>query len=222
MFFFFFDEANSSVRKVEVEENSASRDSAQNVVNAWRFPVASSIKEEVLSSKSEKTTNVSNLKSATVSSSSDANLLNEQFLARLDEEKEEIIYLMLHEVIEDGVENEVISTLRPFCKENKYMLLIWLYRLYAHNQTNSAVFSGILDVLYCLDIKQSDFDLMISLISNGLNSPFSIVQETAIKVTEKWRTKECLDALKLAKYSSPWMESYAQKVIVELEQELLS
>ena len=222
MFFFFFDEANSSVRKVEVEENSASRDSAQNVVNAWCFPVASSVKEEVLSSKSEKTTNVANLKSATVSSSSDANLLNEQFLARLDEEKEEIIYLMLHEVIEDGVENEVISTLRPFCKENKYMLLIWLYRLYAHNQTNSAVFSGILDVLYCLDVKQSDFDLMISLVSNGLNSPFSIVQETAIKVTEKWRTKECLDALKLAKYSSPWMESYAQKVIVELEQELLS
>lgn len=222
MFFFFFDETNSSLREVEVEENSASRAFAQKVVNACCFTVASSVKEEVVSSKSEKSTNVANLKSATVSSSSDANLLNEQFLARLDEEKEEIIYLMLHEVIEDGVENEVISTLRPFCKENKYMLLIWLYRLYAHNQTNSAVFSGILDVLYCLDVKQSDFDLMISLVSNGLNSPFSIVQETAIKVTEKWRTKECLDALKLAKYSSPWMESYAQKVIVELEQELLS
>ena len=222
MFFFFFDEANSSLREVEVKENSASRASAQKVVNTCCFTVASSVKEEIVSNRSEKTTNVANLKSATVSSSSDANLLNEQFLARLDEEKEDIIYLMLHEVIEDGVENEVISTLRPFCKENKYMLLIWLYRLYAHNQTNSAVFSGILDVLYCLDVKQSDFDLMISLVSNGLNSPFSIVQETAIKVTEKWRTKECLDALKLAKYSSPWMESYALKVIVELEQELLS
>ena len=222
MFFFFFNEANSSLREVEVEENSTSIASAPKVVNACCFPVASSVKEEVLSSKSEKTTNVANLNSAIVSSSSDANLLNEQFLTRLDEEKEEIIYLMLHEVIEDGVENEVVSTLRPFCKENKYMLLIWLYRLYAHNQTNSAVFSGILDVLYCLDVRQSDFDLMISLVSNGLNSPFSIVQETAIKVTEKWRTKECLDALKLAKYSSPWMESYAQKVIVELEQELLS
>ena len=127
---------------------------------------------------------------------------------------------MRHEIIEDGVENEVVASIRPYYKENKFMTLLWLYRLYAHCQNDTSVFSGILDLIYCLDVKPNDMDLMVSLVSNGLNSPYSIVQETAIKVTEKWRTKECLDALKLAKFSSKWMYSYAKKVIVELEQEL--
>lgn len=218
---FSFDKASSSIRKVEVEEKSASISSIHSEANVSSSSEAGTVKEEVIANKSGDIAKYQNINSATVSNTSDANLLNVQFFARLDEEKDDILFLMCHEDIEDGIENEVISALRPYYSENKYMLFIWLYGLYASYQTNAAVFSGILDILYCLDIKQNDFGYMISLVSNGLNSPFSIVQETAIKVTEKWRTKECLDALRLAKYSSKWMESYAKKVIVELEQELL-
>lgn len=218
---FSFDKASSSIRKVEVEEKSASISSIHSEANVSSSSEAGTVKEEVIANKSGDIAKYQNINSATVSNTSDANLLNVQFFARLDEEKDDILFLMCHEDIEDGIENEVISALRPYYSENKYMLFIWLYGLYASYQTNAAVFSGILDILYCLDIKQNDFGYMISLVSNGLNSPYSIVQETAIKVTEKWRTKECLDALRLAKYSSKWMESYAKKVIVELEQELL-
>lgn len=220
MFVFFFDESSSSAKINGISVGRESEATSPQVVRAYSFASISSPKEDVISSLSETEPNKVKLKALSSSNSSNANLLNEQFLVRLEEEKEELIFLMRHEIIEDGVENEVVASIRPYYNENKYMTLLWLYRLYAQNQNDTSVFSGILDLLYCLDVKPNDMDLMVSLVSNGLNSPYSIVQETAIKVTEKWRTKECLEALKLAKYSSPWMASYAKKVIVELEQEL--
>ncbi len=219
MFVFYFDEASSSVIINNVAEGSGSETTTNNVVKANKSFFFTT-KEDVISNLSEAEPNIIKHSALSSANTSDPNILNEQFLARLDEEKEEIIFLMRHEIIEDGVENEVVVSIRPYYKENKFMTLLWLYRLYAHCQNDTSVFSGILDLIYCLDVKPNDMDLMVSLVSNGLNSPYSIVQETAIKVTEKWRTKECLDALKLANFSSKWMSSYAKKVIVELEQEL--
>lgn len=220
MFVFFFDEASSAAKSNTAVETSGSESTSNKVVRAYSSATISSPKEDVISNLSEADPNIVRLKALSSTNTSNANILNEQFLARLDEEKEELVFLMRHEVIEDGVENEVVTSMRPYYNENRYMTLMWLYKLYAQSQNDSSVFSAILDLLYCLDVKPSDMDLMVSLVSNGLNSPYSIVQETAIKVTEKWRTKECLDALKLAKFSSPWMASYAKKVMVELGQEL--
>ena len=214
MFVFYFDEASSVVKVNSLEEESGTKSTNHKVVRGYSF------KEDIISNLSEAEPNILKLKALSSANTSNANILNEQFLARLDEEKEELVFLMSHEIIEDGVENEVVANMRPYYNENKYMTLMWLYRLYAQNQNDSSIFSGILDLLYCLDVKPNDMDLMVSLVSNGLNSQYSIVQETAIKVTEKWRTRECLDALRLAKFTSPWMASYAKKIIGELEQEL--
>ena len=220
MFVFFFDEASSTAKNNIAVESSESESTSNKVARAYSFATISSTKEETISNWSEAEPNIVKLKALSSTNTSNANILNEQFLARLDEEKEELVFLMRHEVIEDGFENEVVASMRPYYNENKYMTLMWLYRLYAQSQNDSSVFSSILDLLYCLDVKPNDMDLMVSLVSNGLNSPYSIVQETAIQGTEKWTTKECLDALKLAKFSTPWMASYAKKVIVELEKEL--
>ena len=157
---------------------------------------------------------------AVISSSSDINELNEDFLCRLENEKEELIYLIEHTSLEDGIVNEAVEFIRPLYNQNKNMTILWFHKLYSEYQVDSIIFSGILNMIYFLDVEQDKTNLMITLISSGLNSPFSIVQEMAIKVTEKWRSKECLSALKLARYHSKWIKSYAQQVIEELEQEL--
>lgn len=151
---------------------------------------------------------------------SNLNSLNDRFMEKLEDSKAELVYLMRHSSIEDGMENEVVDYIKPYYEENKYMTILYFYKLYSEFQDDSVVFSNILNLFFFLDVKHYDMPYFTSIVSNGLNSPFSMVQELAIKVSEKWRTKDCLVALKQAQFRSAWIDSYARQVISELEEEL--
>lgn len=220
MFYFYFDETTSTIKSrpnpTVMGEDASVRFNVKPQPATSLFPQregiessASSIGQLDIDFVSYPGTNTSN-----------ANVLNERFLARLEEEKEEVIFTMLHSSIEDGYDNEVVEYMRPYMDENKYMTLFWLYGLYAQNMSNPTIFASILYLLCCLDIKQIDMAMMISLVCNGMNSKFSIVQESALKVVEQWRSKECLEALKQATFASKWISSYAERVKKELENEL--
>lgn len=217
MYFFFFDEATSAKTKVIVPINGSQ--SAERPVEKPTTTVASSV-EGVVDNASSSSAGEYIINSSPASSTSDARVLNENFLTRLDSEEPDILYLMRHTVVEDGYENEVVQYLQPYYAENPQMTLFWLYGLYAKYMDDRIVFSSILDILYCLDVRQSDMRFMISLIENGLNSKMSVIQEAAIKVTEKWRTIECLVALRQATYASNWIKKYAGKVMAEISNEL--
>lgn len=217
MYFFFFDEASSAKTKVVAPVNGSQ--SVERPVEKITTTVASTI-EGVADNSSSSIVGEFSLCSAPASSTSDARVLNESFLIRLDNEESEIIYLMRHTVVEDGYENDVVQYLQPFYIENPHMTLFWLYGLYAKYMNDSIVFSSILDLLYSLDVRQGDLRFMVSLLENGLNSKISVVQEAAIKVAEKWRTRECLNALQQASYASNWIKKYAGKVMSELSNEL--
>ena len=216
MFAFFFDE-DASIRTAITSpvNGSESGDYLVEKPTAVTSPV-----EEVADNASLSTVGDYVVSPSSVASTSNARFLNESFLNRLDEEESEIVYLMCHSVVEDGYENDVIKYIRPYYTENPYMTLFWLYALYTKYRNDRIVFSSILDLLYCLDVKQNDMRFMISLLENGLNSRFSVVQEAAIKVAEKWRTIECLDSLQKAQYASEWIKKYADKVMSEIYNEL--
>ena len=220
MYYFYFDEATSTIKprpnQTVMGENASVR------FNVKPQPATSLVpqREGIETSASSIGQLDIDFVSSPGANTSNANVLNERFLAKLEEEKEEVIYTMLHSSIEDGYDNEVVEYMRPYMDDNKYMTLFWLYGLYAQNMSKPTIFASILNLLCCLEIKQADMALMISLVSNGMNSKFSIVQESAMKVIEQWRSKECLEALRQATFTSKWMMSYAERVRKELENEL--
>lgn len=180
----------------------------------------SSQKDDVSNSSSTSKSDRIRYNSSIDGSTSDVNLLNDQFLKRLEDDKDEIVFLMRHSAIEDGYDNEVVQFVRPYYEENNYLTLLWLYKLYSEYLEDDFVFSSILDLLSCLGVKQSDMNFMISLVCNGLNSKLSLVQEAALKVIEKWRSRECLMALRQASFNSKWISTYAAHIMCELQREL--
>ncbi len=220
MFIFRFDNSGSIIPNIEfVEDKNGSAILNNKATLSRQADTIQPEEQQVSSSISQMYEERQSRKNSASENTSDINTLNEHFLEKLDEGKAELIYLMRHTSIEDGVEDEVVSHVRPYYEENKYMTILWFYKLYSEYQDNSVVFSNILNIFFFLDVKHFDMPYLISMISNGLNSPFSIVQEVAIKVTEKWRTKECLVALKQTQYKSAWIKAYAGQVISELEQD---
>lgn len=220
MYFFYFDEATSTIKPY-------SNPTVMGEDTRFRFdikprPVTSLVSQKEGTESSASSVGQLDIDFITTpeANTSDANVLNERFMAKLEDDKDDILFIMRHSSIEDGYDNEVVEYMRPYMAENKYMTLFWLYGLYAQNMNNPTVFASILNLLCCLDIKQTDMAMMISLVCNGMNSKFSIVQESALKVVEQWRSKECLEALKQATFASKWMSSYAERVKKELENEL--
>ena len=69
-------------------------------------------------------------------------------------------------------------------------------------------------------VNKNDAGIMLSMVTTGLSSPHSEDQEAAIMVVEKWRTKECLEAMCNTTYGSDWVKEYAMQVIEELKNEL--
>lgn len=69
-------------------------------------------------------------------------------------------------------------------------------------------------------VNKNDADIMLSMVTAGLASSFSEDQEAAIMVVEKWRTKDCLDAMTHTSYGSDWLNEYAMQVVEELKDEL--
>lgn len=219
MFVFKIDNSGSIVF-VEHNNDNASYLNSSDIIKSRQSETIQTDNQNILSNASQTIDSNSSNELTPNDNTSDIAHLNELFINKLDEGKGELIFLMRHSAIEDGSENEVVEYIKPFYDENKFMTILWLYKIYSEYQGDSVIFAGLLNLLFFLKVKQSDIPYLTSIISNGLNSPFSMVQELAIKLTEKFRTKDCLVALKLSQFKSAWIASYAHQIIIELEKEL--
>lgn len=219
MFVFQFDSSGTLIYSEHIDDKSSTAHLKRQVLQQRKTVTIQSENQQLNSSTSQIHSQIQTSKDAS-GNTSNMNSLNDRFMEKLEESKAELIYHMRHSSIEDGIENEVVNYIKPFYEENKYMTILFFYKLYSEFQGDSVVFSNILYLFFFLDVKHYDMPYFTSIVSNGLNSPFSMVQELAIKVTEKWRTNDCLVALKQAQYRSAWINSYARQVISELEEEL--
>ena len=154
------------------------------------------------------------------STDSDAiNKTNEAFLGFLRARSVQFTIALKQADFEDGMMNDVADEVENYLKENKFATFLWLNSLYSHNQTDYEVISGILRIIG-LTVETSSSDLLLPIVKCGLADSHSETQEAALMVIERWRTKECLDALLTTRFSSRWISKYANSIISELKEEL--
>ena len=147
------------------------------------------------------------------------NQINEEFALRLKARSKYFIISLKMADFEDGMTNELSDEVEQYLAHNKYPTYAWLNSLYSQNQTDYEVIAGLLRIIN-LTIDTSDSNYLLPIVKCGLNDRNIEAQEAAIMVVERWRTKECLDALQTAHFSSPWIKEYADNIISELIKEL--
>ncbi len=149
----------------------------------------------------------------------DINIINEQFRLYLDSQAEEFIRTLAWTDFEDGMENEVTRQVGNYMEQNRYVTYCWLHKIFNDNRSKPNITSGILRTL-AMVVNKNDADIMLTLVTSGIASQHSEDQEAAIMVVEKWRTKECLDAMLNTTFGSDWVKEYAMQVVEELKEEL--
>lgn len=169
--------------------------------------IDSSSQDEVLVSSNE-TTGVDNI-----------NVINEQFRQYLDSQTKDFVRALKWADFEDGMENDITRQVRVYIEQNRYVTYCWLNTIFNDNRSIPNITSGLLRTL-AMVVEKSDANIMLSMVVSGIASSHSEDQEAAIMVVEKWRTKECLDAMLNTSYGSDWVREYAMQVIGELKEEL--
>lgn len=149
----------------------------------------------------------------------DINLANEQFRLYLESQTNGFINTLVWTDFEDGMENEVTRQIGEYMEKNRYVTYCWLNKIFNDNRSRPTVTSGLLRTM-AMVVNKNDADIMLSMVTSGIASQHSEDQEAAIMVIEKWRTKECLDAMLNTTYGSDWVREYAMQVMAELKEEL--
>ena len=185
----------------------ARQDAEDGVSKKVHQPVSSSTKEDSDYSSNENT------------SIADVNIANEQFRQYLDSQTNEFIRELMWTDFEDGMENDITRKVGEYMGQNRYVTYCWLNKIFNDNRSKPIVSSGVLRSL-AMVVNKNDADIMLSMVTSGIASQHSEDQEAAIMVVEKWRTKECLDALLNTTFGSDWVKEYAMQVIEELKEEL--
>lgn len=150
----------------------------------------------------------------------DINKINQADLDYFRMRSEEVANAMSNTVFEDGIDNDVTDLIRSYIIKNKSATYNWLNELFSKNLNNSSFVEGLLRTLVMVTEK-GDENSLLPIVVSGLRSEVPSEQEAAIMVIEEWRTKECLDALKTAHFESTWIKIYADKVMKELEKEIV-
>lgn len=149
----------------------------------------------------------------------DINSVNRAYRNQLSEESEAFVESLIRMDFEDGMENYLTEEVMGYIQDNALATYSWLNHLYSSNQKNEEVISGLLRII-AMDVEEEDYDDLLPIVKAGLCDYGARAQEAAVMVIEKWRTKNCLDALQTASIQSPWIRSYAKKVELELIKEL--
>lgn len=152
-------------------------------------------------------------------SSDDINAANRAYCGKLSEEKESFVYALSRTEFDDGMDNYLAEEVKDYIRENAFVTYSWLNQIYSENQKNEDVIAGLLRII-AMDVEKEDYDILLPIVKAGLCDFSSKAQEAAIMVIEKWRTKNCLDALQTANIQTAWIQSYAKKVELELIKEL--
>ncbi len=149
----------------------------------------------------------------------DINKGNERFMKSLELQSQDFLRALVWTDFEDGMENEITNMIASYLEENRYVTFCWLNKIFNANRTRSNITSSLLRTL-AMVVNKSDASIMLSMVTAGLASSHPDDQEAAIMVVEKWRTKECLEAMCNTTYGSDWLKEYAMQVIEELKEEL--
>lgn len=151
----------------------------------------------------------------------DVNKANERFMMSLELQSKDFERMLAWTDFEDGMENEVTILVASYMEKNRYVTYCWLNKIFNANRARPNITSGLLRTL-AMVVNKNDAGIMLSMVIAGLASPHSEDQEAAIMVVEKWRTKECLEAMCNTTYGSDWLKEYAMQVVEELKEELES
>lgn len=151
--------------------------------------------------------------------SNDINKENERFLSFLESRSQDFIQSLVWGDFEDGMENDITRQVSAYMRRNRFVTYCWLNKIFSDNRSKPIVTSGILRTLVMV-VNRKDAGYMLPMVIGGLASKHTEDQEAAIMVIEKWRTKECLDAMLNTTYGSDWVKEYAMQVIEELREEL--
>lgn len=150
---------------------------------------------------------------------SDINNANDHFRKYLDSQTKDFIRTLIWTDFEDGMENDIIKQVSNYMGQNRYVTYCWLNKIFNDNRSKPNITSGVLRTL-AMVVNKNDADIMLSVVTSGIASQHSEDQEAAIMVVEKWRTKECLDAMLNTTFGSDWVREYAMQVMEELKEEL--
>lgn len=149
----------------------------------------------------------------------DVNKINEQFRKYLESLTKDFIRTLTWVDFEDGMENEATRKVSQYMSQNRYVTYCWLNQIFNDNRTRPQVTSSILRTL-AMVVNKNDVDIMLSIVTSGISSQHPEDQEAALMVIEKWRTKECLDAVLNTTFGSDWVKEYAMQIAAELKEEL--
>lgn len=150
---------------------------------------------------------------------SSINQVNKAYLERLKQRSSAFVNSLVRTEFEDGMDNDLTEEVLNYVKGNQMATYLWLNTIYSSNQTDDVILSGLLRIIASV-VDVEDSDLLLPMVKAALSDRSSNAQEAAVMVIEKWRTKNCLDALKTANIQSSWVRSYAKSVEKELISEL--
>lgn len=149
----------------------------------------------------------------------DVNSINQKFFTFLSKYSQPFVHSLKLTDFEDGIDNLVTIEVREFVKRNLFVTYNWLNTIYSNNQKDSDVIAGLLRIIGVV-VEQENSDMLLPIVIAGLANMNSKTQEAALMVIEKWRTKNCLDALQTTNFSSVWLKEYAKQIEAELIEEL--
>lgn len=143
----------------------------------------------------------------------------ERNLEKIDEENKDIVAKIHHTDFFDGYTNEVVERFQTMFERMPYETVLFINKLYSTHPSDKVLISGLLRTISLLDV-QCYSPFLIPVVRAGISDTSADVEESVIMVFERWRTKECLDALKNSIFPNPLIRQYAEIVKAELESEL--
>ncbi len=144
---------------------------------------------------------------------------NEKFMQFLDCQTKNFLKTLSWTDFEDGIDNDITRLVSEYIEQNRYVTYCWLNKIFNGNRTTPSITSRLLRTL-AMVVNETDYEYMLSMVTCGVASQHPEDQEAAIMVIEKWRTKECLEAMQNTTFGSDWIKEYADQVITELKNEL--
>lgn len=179
--------------------------------------------EHNLRSDNQRTDSISPSNEIIISSeSTDSDIINKKnqaFMLFLQERSAQFTFALKMSDFEDGMMNDVVNEFENYLNENEYVTLLWLNILYSQNQQDFEVISALLRIIG-LTVEACQSDMLLPIVKCGLADRHPETQEAALMVIERWRTKECLDAILTTNFSSGWINQYAKSVARELKEEI--
>lgn len=144
--------------------------------------------------------------------------------ARLRRYRKEMTAQLLNIVTEGDFEYGFRSALDRFLdarfSENALVTRQWLNELFVEHWKKPTIASGILRAIAHIDYEKMSPNGIAMAVAAFSHADIE-VRECGIRALESWANSECLGFLKHVQCQDRWLSSYIQRVIQDIEQELI-